>query len=779
MAIRQQRLVTAAAAILVILLALTLRIPHVDAAGPPSYTPPSDTLNLLAGTSSVNYTTPLASCDPACVNWSVNAPTISGLTFTTNPDHTVTVTGTPDTGTEGSYALYVAAANGSTYPTDWALFTLTINVSNTTTTLALTSGANPSISGDSLTFTATVTVGDNGVPLGYVGFKDDGGPLPGGECGGVPLSTTGGGGSNTPPFTAVCTISDLAVGDHHITATFFGDNADSYSPSTSDPLEQMVILTITTGTTVASNHNPSVYGQPFTLTATVSPDPGDGNGTVDFQYSTNNGGTWNDITSCTTSAIASAQATCAINGPADWHVGSYEIQAIYSGGGAYLMSTSDPITQVVNAADTTTTVTSSPNPSVYGQPFTITATVTANSPSTIDPLQDWVHFQIDGQPVDCQETWDSNVNLVSGSGGSTATCTVYDYDALENLHVGNHTIEAIYVPSSDYNGSTGSGVQVINPASTTTTATAAFHNYVSGSTVAITATVTINPPSILSFQPNVGLSGVFRGNVSFFNGSTLLCTVPLDVWGQALCEAAIVPSSTAPHSLTAIYNYDGADPDFLASSGTTDVVPALAQPTLVSATSVFPNNGQAWLLQGGGFSGASSVTVCGIPVPFTVVNDYTLLIGVPAVNAPQQCTIVVVAAGGTGSSSGTITVVPQPQPGAPVVVFPTGPSTPTCGPTDSITLSGLWTLVAWPGATGTSVADALSGGVDACGNDITGQVAVIWGFNASTQTYHAYFPDAVNVPGANDLSTLTQGLGYWIALNDPTSSTVWKVERSA
>lgn len=305
-------------------------------------------------------------------------------------------------------------------------------------------------------------------------------------------------------------------------------------------------------------------------------------------------------------------------------------------------------------------------------------------------------------------------------------------------------------------------------ADTTTTASAAYYDWAPVPTVAITATVAHALPS--------GYGPYDEGTVSFYNGGTLLCTVPLDD-GQALCVSPITPSGVSPHSLRVVY---GGSDNFNGSSTTTDVVPAHPQPTIVSVTQVFPDNGTAWLLKGGGFSGGSSVTVCGVAVPFTVINDNLVLIGVPPVTGPQQCTITLTAAGGTGSLPGMVTVVPKPQPGAPVVIYPVGPVTPppptqpTCGPTVDITLSGLWTLAAWPGATTTSVADALSGGD--CGNDITSKVAVVWGLDAATQTYHAYFPAHMDVPGANDLSTLTQGLGYWVALNDPSTPVTWTIE---
>src|SRR5207253_3338482 len=54
--------------------------------------------------------------------------------------------------------------------------------------------------------------------------------------------------------------------------------------------------------------------------------------------------------------------------------------AEYSNDGNFNASTSAVLTQTVNKADTTTTLSSSANPSVYGQSVTFTATVAATAP---------------------------------------------------------------------------------------------------------------------------------------------------------------------------------------------------------------------------------------------------------------------------------------------------------------------------------------------------------------------------------------------------------------
>ena len=72
------------------------------------------------------------------------------------------------------------------------------------------SSLNPSRSGDSVTFTATVA---GKAPTGTVTFKDAASTL----CSAVPLQ----GGGNVPA--ATCTTGALAIGSHSIAAVYSGD----------------------------------------------------------------------------------------------------------------------------------------------------------------------------------------------------------------------------------------------------------------------------------------------------------------------------------------------------------------------------------------------------------------------------------------------------------------------------------------------------------------------------------------------------------------------------
>jgi hypothetical protein len=92
-----------------------------------------------------------------------------------------------------------------------------------TTTLA--SSANPSASGQSVTFTATVS-GTTGTPTGTVAFTNAGATIPG--CGAVTLAAG----------TAACTTSGLVAGSRPITATYSGDSI--FAASASVALSQVV-----------------------------------------------------------------------------------------------------------------------------------------------------------------------------------------------------------------------------------------------------------------------------------------------------------------------------------------------------------------------------------------------------------------------------------------------------------------------------------------------------------------------------------------------------------
>src|SRR5205807_1516732 len=121
-----------------------------------------------------------------------------------------------------------------------------VNKAGTTTSLA--SSVNPTVFGQSTTFTATVAVVSPGAgsPTGTVNFLDGTTVIGSGTL------------SATAPFIATFSTGSLAVGTHSVTAQYLGNT--NFNGSTSTAVSQVVNKASTT-TTVASSLNPSQSGQ--------------------------------------------------------------------------------------------------------------------------------------------------------------------------------------------------------------------------------------------------------------------------------------------------------------------------------------------------------------------------------------------------------------------------------------------------------------------------------------------------------------------------------------
>ena len=183
------------------------------------------------------------------------------------------ITWTPAEGTgPGSYPVTVKVTDNGVPPLSATTsFTITVNeqVMDTATTVA--SSLNPSLKGQSVTFTATVTKAGGDDPLtGTVTFKADGVAL--GAA--VPLDGAG---------RATLVTAGLAVGTHAIAAEYSGLTG-VYLASTGTVAQ--AVSKANTTTLVESNLNPSRGGQPVTFKATVTavaPGAGIPGGTATFK----------------------------------------------------------------------------------------------------------------------------------------------------------------------------------------------------------------------------------------------------------------------------------------------------------------------------------------------------------------------------------------------------------------------------------------------------------------------------------------------------------------
>ncbi len=161
----------------------------------------------------------------------------------------------------------------------------------------------------------------------------------------------------------VATFSDstLPKGTQAVKAVYSGDA--NFTASTSKTFNQLVVPGSTT-TTLISSQSSSAYEQSVTFTATVAPEYiGTPAGSVAF---------FNGATKLGTVTLSSGVAAYTTTKLA---VGTATITAQYLGSGAFLGSTSAPLSQFINQAGTTLTLVSSLNPSNQGNSVTFTATV--------------------------------------------------------------------------------------------------------------------------------------------------------------------------------------------------------------------------------------------------------------------------------------------------------------------------------------------------------------------------------------------------------------------
>ncbi len=376
-----------------------------------------------------------------------------------------------------------------------AVLSQVVNSAATTTTL--TSSPNPSIGGQTVTFTATVTSASPVTPFGTVIFYDGSTPINQGMLSGGSVSRS--------------TFS-LSIGTHSITAVYQGSDSGSFDPSTSAVVTQVVNGPPTTSTALSSSLNPSLFGQTVMFMAMVTSSSGMPTGTVVF---------YDGSTTIGSATLASGSGAIGLSSLA---VGSHSITAAYQGSSAFAPSTSTVLTQVVNCSpcSTSTSLASSLNPSVFGQAVTLTATVKAKS----------------GTPSGTVVFNEGSTSIGSATlANGTATLSV------STLGVGTQSIKAAYQGGSGFASSKSAALKQVVNAATTTTALASSE--VPGhvdQTIIYTATVTTQ------------YGGAATGTVTFGDGGATIATVALT--GNA---AAYATSYTAvgTHSITATYSGDG------------------------------------------------------------------------------------------------------------------------------------------------------------------------------------------------------------------------------
>jgi large repetitive protein len=407
--------------------------------------------------------------------------------------------------TAGSHNIQASYSGDGTFNSSSSTsLAQTVNKANTST--GLVASQNPSNFGQPVSFTVSVSGANGGTPTGSVTFTNT---TTGQTLGTVTLVNR----------QALFTTSTLPVGTDNVQASYSGD--PNFNASSSS-INQTV--NATTSTTVQSSQNPSPVGQAVTFTATVSSAGGTPTGTVTFSVDGGPG---------TAVGLSGGQATFTTSTLA---VGTHTITASYAANGSFLGS-SGSVSQVVNKATPAITgLTSSLNPSTFGQSVTFTATVTGSgslTPTGSVTFTDQTNSQTLG-----------TINLV-GTGNNSAQA-IFTTSALT---AGSHSILATYSGDPNFNASTASLTQTVNKAATSTGLVSSLNPSVSGQSVIFTATVSSS-------------SGTPTGSVTFTDQTTnqTLGTIML-----ANRQAVLTISTLAPGTHMILASYSG-DTNFAASS---------------------------------------------------------------------------------------------------------------------------------------------------------------------------------------------------------------------
>ncbi len=293
-----------------------------------------------------------------------------------------------------------------------------LDVAEAATTVTVASSADPTLVGQAVVFTATIS---SSVPgeTGSVQFVDNGFMIGSG-------SVSGG--------QATFQTGSLTLGAHPITAVYEGDD-DFVGTSSTNTINQTVVTAPlppgSTTTSLAMSSAEPNYGESVTMTAIVTPTAGTATPTGMVTFA-DNGVTLGSSVLSTSEGVTSTSMLLTTLA-----VGPHSITASYGAGTGLLPSSSVAVPVTVSRALTTLSLGSSNNPYIFGEPVTLTANV---FPTTGSGETGTVTF------------FDNGISIGTGSvsyGQATLTTTF--------VQVGTNRITAAYSGDGDFVGSATDG----------------------------------------------------------------------------------------------------------------------------------------------------------------------------------------------------------------------------------------------------------------------------------------------------------------------------------
>ena len=424
----------------------------------------------------------------------------------------------------GSYAVHavyvpVFPFSGSSSPSQ----IVTVNAHTLHDTLVTLTASSVQVDNTQpVTLTAVVTeVGSTFVPTGSVTFVDsgngNGAPVP---LGSQPLDATG---------TASLVVPDFAVGSHHITALYDGNDRDRGASASLD-LTSHAPVDPRVATTTAVTVTPSLFTEDDTVTITArvsqvgTPTPPIGSDLVTF--STTGG---YDVY-LGEAPLVNGVATLQKGG---WLPGSYDIQAEYFGNILYKGSSGHSSATVLGSRVASQLSYVGATTADYDDHVTLSALLTDTSGQ---PLTGHVvSLTLGGQ----------SCNGVSGGDGMASCDIVVDRPA------GPSTVTAAFAQDAFATGSAASATFIVTREQ---------------STLAASASVTPSGTTLTGTLLEDGLTPIANGTISFGFGPAA-CTAVTNATGRASCT--VPPLSGTSATLTASFGGDA----FYAAASDTEVVP--------------------------------------------------------------------------------------------------------------------------------------------------------------------------------------------------------------
>jgi hypothetical protein len=277
-------------------------------------------------------------------------------------------------------------------------------------------------------------------------------------------------------------------------------------------------------------------------------------------------------------------------------------------------------------------VTANPEPSVYGQPFTLTAIlVDLGSP----PLTGTVTFSIDGVAV-------GTGTVANGQASLTLTTATIVTDLNNPIYwVGSHTLTAVYSGDSNYSSQTATGTHTVTGQPTVSTITQLDQNIYYGQEIGydygVDALLQVN-----AADPTQAYGTLGGGDLTVYISGQLVCTTVTGIGGRCP-DPPFEGYSVGTYPMYEAYSGD----DYYAASRSVDYLVTVMQDT--TATTLASSANPSTQLQpvtltatvAASYPGALAGTVFPTVVGTVQFFDGVTAIGTAAVNAQGVATLTV------------------------------------------------------------------------------------------------------------------------------------------